>query len=92
MRFCALSAALLMTLSACQGNGSTSVAQELSFVCTVASAAGPITQIVLASVDPGALAVADAAELVAARVCAKIGGTPTQSVAQAKRAIRLSAN
>ena len=92
MRLFVLSAALLMTLSACQGDSPVSVPQELSFVCTVATAAGPITQIVLAFVDPSALAVAGDAELVAAQVCARIGGAPTQSVAQAKPAIRLSSN
>ncbi len=91
MRLSPLSAGLLLAMSACQaaGAGSTSSSQELSFVCTVATASGPVTQTVLSATDPGAIAAAGAAALLAAQLCAEIGGTPAAGAVQGTPAIQL---
>ena len=81
------SACLLAGVAACQS--APTVSQDLSFVCTVTTAAGPVTQAVLAGVDPVAAAGIGGVEVIAAQVCAKIGGLPAPAAMQAKPATRV---
>jgi hypothetical protein len=77
---------LLTLLAACQAG---TASQDLAFVCTVVTAAGPVTQTVLSAVDPAAVATAGAAEALAAQVCATVGATPATNAVQAKPALRV---